>query len=884
MKREWEKVYSPQNLEKRIYEKWLAKHYFRARVNQEKKPFTIIMPPPNITGKLHLGHALDNTMQDAIIRFKRMQGYEALWQPGCDHASISTEIKIWDMLKKEGKNKNNLNREEFLKRAWEWKEEYGGNIIHQLKLLGASADWERERFTMDASSSKAVKEAFIRLHEKGYIYRASRIIQWCPHCGTSLSDAEVDYQEKEGHLWTIRYLLEDSAKEKQYVEIATTRPETLLGDTALAVHPEDIRYQDLIGKYAFVPLINRKILIVADDYVDQEFGTGVVKITPAHDPNDFELGKRHQLEEITVLDNEGKINANGGVYEGMSKEEARKQIVHDLENQGLLSKVSPHTHNVGTHERCGTIIEPLIKLQWFVRMEELAKPAIASLKEKRLNFIPEHFDKAYLRWLENIRDWCISRQLWWGHQIPAYYCKNCGEIQVCEEKPGICPSCGLDQWEQDEDVLDTWFSSALWPFSTLGWPEQSEDFSYFYPTQVLTTGYDILFFWVIRMVFSALEHTQKEPFSTVLLHGLIRDENGKKMSKSLGNGIDPLDVIQEYGADALRLSLLTGNAPGNDMRFYHKKVEASRNFVNKVWNATRFILLNLKDQELAEDMPRDLQTVDCWILSSLNQVIDKTTKHLEKYELGFALQTVSDFLWEEFCDWYIEMVKPRLQDKAEGQKEALWTLKEVLINVLKLLHPFMPFVTEELFGVLQEREDSIMVSSWPIVKTEHNFLAAVKKVDQLKESIKELRTLRTDLKVPAKNKIQIYVVSVSADVRNNFLENQSFFSHLAAVSEVFVGKEKPELVSKVQSIVLAEATIYVPLDQLVDVKQEEERLKKELEKAKKEWERAKQMLDNENFRTKAPRVKIQEEEEKKENYQKQILGLEERLKQIQKKA
>ena len=694
MSKELAKTYDPKGLEDRIYQKWLDNKYFHAEVNRDKKPFTIVMPPPNVTGQLHMGHALDETMQDILIRFKRMQGYEALWQPGTDHAAIATEVKVIEKLKEQGIDKNEIGREEFLKHAWEWKEEYGGKIINQLKKLGASADWDRERFTMDEGCSKAVQEVFIKLYEKGYIYKGSRIINWCPVCQTSISDAEVEHEDQDGFFWHINYPV--VGEEGQFVEIATTRPETLLGDTAVAVNPEDERYKHLVGKMLKLPLTDREIPVVADEYVDKEFGTGCVKITPAHDPNDFEVGKRHNLPEINIMNDDATINELGGKYAGMDRYEARKAMVEDLKELGLLVKVVPHSHNVGTHDRCGTTVEPMIKPQWFVRMKEMGEAAIKTLQDGNLQFVPDRFDKIYMHWLENIRDWCISRQLWWGHRIPAYYCDECGETVVAREMPGKCPKCGCTHLTQDEDTLDTWFSSALWPFSTLGWPDKTEEMEYFYPTDVLVTGYDIIFFWVIRMVFSGLEQTGKTPFHHVLIHGLVRDSQGRKMSKSLGNGIDPLEIIDQYGADALRLTLMTGNAPGNDMRFYMERVEASRNFANKVWNASRFIMMNLEKAEVPAKIDlASLTSADKWILSKVNTLAKDVTENLDKYELGIAVQKVYDFIWEEFCDWYIEMVKPRLYNDEDTTKAAaLWTLKTVLANALKMLHPYMPFITE----------------------------------------------------------------------------------------------------------------------------------------------------------------------------------------------
>ena len=712
--KELAKTYDPSEIEDRTYAKWMGRKYFHPDVDRSKKPFTIVMPPPNITGKLHMGHALDNTLQDILIRYKRMQGYNALWIPGTDHASISTEVKVINKLKEEGIDKNDLGREGFLKRTWEWREEYGRTIVDQLKKIGSSCDWDRERFTMDEGCSEAVLEVFTRLYEKGYIYKGSRIINWCPVCQTSISDAEVEHEEQAGHFWHINYPIADGSG---YVEIATTRPETLLGDTAVAVNPDDERYTNLVGKMLKLPLTDREIPVVADPYVDKEFGTGCVKITPAHDPNDFEVGRRHNLPEINIMNDDATINCPGSKYDGMDRYEARKAMVADLEAQGLLVKVEEHVHNVGTHDRCGTTVEPMIKQQWFVKMEEMAKPAIEAIKNGDLTFVPERFDKTYLHWLENIRDWCISRQLWWGHRIPAYYCDECGETVVSKTAPTVCPKCGCTHLTQDPDTLDTWFSSALWPFSTLGWPKNTEELDYFYPTDVLVTGYDIIFFWVIRMVFSGYEQTGKCPFHHVLIHGLVRDSLGRKMSKSLGNGIDPLEIIDKYGADALRLTLVTGNAPGNDMRFYMERVEASRNFANKVWNASRFIMMNMEKAEIPDEI--DLNTLtaaDKWILSKVNSLAKEITANMDNFDLGIAVQKIYDFIWEEFCDWYIEMVKPRLwNDEDETKGAALWTLKNVLINALKMLHPYMPFITEEIFCNLSD-EESIMISSWPEYK------------------------------------------------------------------------------------------------------------------------------------------------------------------------
>ena len=779
---EMEKTYNPAAIEEKIYDRWLQKKYFHAEVDRSKKPFTIVMPPPNITGQLHMGHALDNTMQDILIRCKRMQGYEALWQPGTDHASIATEVKIINKLKEEGISKEELGREGFLEKAWEWKEEYGGRIIKQLKKLGSSADWDRERFTMDEGCSKAVEEVFCKLHEKGYIYKGSRIINWCPVCKTSISDAEVEHVEQVGHFWHIKYPV--AGEPGRFIEIATTRPETLLGDTAVAVHPEDERYMDLIGKNVILPLVGREIPVVGDLHADKDKGTGAVKITPAHDPNDFEVGKRHNLPEINVMNDDGTINKLGGKYAGLDRYEARKQIVADLDAQGYLCGIEDITHAVGTHDRCKTTVEPMIKPQWFVAMEEMAKPAINAIKTGELKFVPESYSKTYLHWLENIRDWCISRQLWWGHRIPAYYCDECGEIVVSKGMPSVCPKCGCTHFTQDPDTLDTWFSSALWPFSTLGWPEKTEELDYFYPTDVLVTGYDIIFFWVIRMVFSGYEQTGKAPFHTVLIHGLVRDSQGRKMSKSLGNGIDPLEVIDKYGADALRLTLITGNAPGNDMRFYWERVESSRNFANKVWNASRFMLMNFEqaaEKGISIDgvSLADLTQADKWILSKMNRLTKDVTENIDKYELGIAVSKIYDFIWEEFCDWYIEMVKPRLyNDEDKTKAAALWTLKTVLINALKLLHPYMPFITEEIFCNVQNEEESIMISKWPEYKDEWNFEEDEKAVELIKEAVRGIRNTRTGMNVPPSRKAKVFVVSEFEEVRNIFENSKAFFATL----------------------------------------------------------------------------------------------------------
>ena len=883
MSKELAKTYDPKGLEDRLYQKWLDKGYFHAKVNPDKKPFTIVMPPPNVTGQLHMGHALDNTMQDILIRFRRMQGYEALWQPGTDHAAIATEVKVTNMLKDQGIDKQEIGREEFLKHAWKWKEEYGSRIINQLYKLGASADWERERFTMDEGCSRAVEEVFVRLYEKGWIYKGSRIINWCPKCQTSLSDAEVEHEDQDGFFWHINYPI--VGEEGKYVEIATTRPETLLGDTAVAVNPEDERYQGLIGKMLKLPLTDREIPVIADEYVDKEFGTGCVKITPAHDPNDFEVGRRHNLEEINILNDDATINEKGGKYAGMDRYVARKAMVADLEEQGLLVKVVPHTHAVGTHDRCHTTVEPMIKPQWFVRMKEMAQASIEILKTEDLNFVPERFDKIYLHWLENIKDWCISRQLWWGHRIPAWYCQECGEILVKKGgAPEKCPKCGCTSLRQDEDTLDTWFSSALWPFSTLGWPDQTPELDYFYPTSVLVTGYDIIFFWVIRMVFSGLEQTGRSPFKHVLIHGLVRDSQGRKMSKSLGNGIDPLEVIDQYGADALRLTLMTGNAPGNDMRFYWERVEASRNFANKVWNASRFIMMNLDAAEVPEDVnPESLTLADKWILHKVNTLAAEVTENMEKFELGIAVQKVYDFIWEEFCDWYIEMVKPRLYSETEDTKAAaLWTLKTVLNHALKMLHPFMPFITEEIFCTLNPDEESIMIAPWPQYCSDWEFSQAAADVELMKEAVRGIRTVRSELNVPPSKKASVYVVSGNCEICRTFEHGRVFFVTLAKASEVFIQADKSGIGDDAVSAMIPGANIYIPFAELVDLDKELERLTKEKERLAKEIARSNGMLGNERFISKAPAEKVQEEKNKLDKYTQMMKQVELRLEQLRK--
>ena len=878
--KELEKTYNPADIEDRLYQKWLDGKYFHAEVNRSKKPFTIVMPPPNITGQLHMGHALDNTMQDILIRYKRMQGYEALWQPGTDHAAIATEVKVIDKLKKKGVDKADLGRDGFLKECWKWRDEYGTRIVNQLHKLGSSADWDRERFTMDHGCSDAVLEVFVKLYEKGYIYKGSRIINWCPVCQTSISDAEVEHVEQNGFFWHINYPV--VGEPGRFVEIATTRPETMLGDTAVAVNPEDERYQDIVGKMLKLPLTDREIPVIADPYVDKEFGTGCVKITPAHDPNDFEVGKRHNLEEIIILNDDATVNVPGP-YFGMDRYEARKAIVADLEAQGLLVKVVPHSHNVGTHDRCKTTVEPMVKQQWFVKMEEMAKPAIEALKNGSLTFVPESFGKTYLHWLEGIRDWCISRQLWWGHRIPAYYCQECGEIVVSKEAPHACPKCGCTSLKQDEDTLDTWFSSALWPFSTLGWPEKTEDLDYFYPTDVLVTGYDIIFFWVIRMVFSGLEQTGKLPFHTVLIHGLVRDSEGRKMSKSLGNGIDPLEVIDKYGADALRMTLITGNAPGNDMRFYWERVENSRNFANKVWNASRFIMMNIEKAAQSGEVALDRLTMaDKWIVSKVNTLTREVTENLDKYELGIALQKVYDFIWEEFCDWYIEMVKPRLYNEEDDTKAAaIWTLRHVLIQALKLLHPFMPFISEEIFCNLQEEEETIMVSQWPVYRDDWNFAKEEQSTETIKEAVRAIRGVRSSMNVPPSKKATVYVVSEDAGLLQIFEHSKSFFAALGYAGEVILQENKEGIADDAVSAVIHKAVIYMPFADLVDIEKEIERLRGEEKRLAGELARSRGMLGNEKFVNRAPEAKIAEERAKLEKYEQMMEQVKIRLAQLQ---
>ncbi len=845
MGKELAKAYEPHEVEERIYEFWMNGKYFHAEVDSKKKPYTIVIPPPNITGQLHMGHALDETLQDILIRFRRMQGYSALWLPGTDHASIATEAKIVEAMKQEGVTKEDIGRDGFMKRAWEWKEKYGGTIISQLKKLGSSCDWDRERFTLDEGCSKAVKEVFVKLYNEGLIYRGERMINWCPNCKTSISDAEVDFAEKDGNFWHIRYPLADGSG---YLNLATTRPETMLGDTAVAVHPEDERYQHLIGKMLILPLVGREIPIVADTYVEQDFGTGVVKITPAHDPNDFEVGLRHNLPVINIMDESGIINENGGEYQGMDRLDARKKIVKALEEQGYLIKVEPIKHNVGTCYRCKTVVEPRVSKQWFVKMEPLAKPAVKAVEDGEVKFVPERFDKIYFNWMNNIKDWCISRQLWWGHRIPAWYCDDCNEITVSRETPHACCKCGSTHIHQDEDTLDTWFSSALWPFSTLGWPDNTEELNYFYPTNTLVTGYDIIFFWVARMIFSGLAHMGKVPFDTVFIHGIVRDANGVKMSKSLGNGIDPLEVIDQYGADALRFMLATGNSPGNDMRYSPEKVEASRNFANKIWNAARFILMNLEGHEIKNELPNELTTEDKWIISSFNRVAKEITENLEKFELGIAAQKIYDFLWDIFCDWYIEIAKIRMNsDDAQTAQNAREVLVWVMTGTLKLLHPFMPFITEEIWQTLPHEGDALIVAQWPEYCQEHDFPEAELEMQRIMDVIRGVRNRRAEMNVPPSRKTNLYIATAEP---NTFENGIAILNKLAYATQITIGQAFD--IEGAVTIVTNDAKVYIPMDELVDKKAELARLNKELETAKKQFAQVNGKLNNQGFLSKAP--------------------------------
>ncbi len=874
--KEIEKTYDPQKVEEKLYHNWMEKDYFHAVADPDKEPFTIVIPPPNITGQLHMGHALDNTMQDILIRMKRMQGYSALWLPGTDHASIATEVKIVEKMAQEGITKDDIGRDGFLERAWEWKEQYGGRIVEQLKKLGSSCDWRRERFTMDEGLSKAVLEVFVRLYEKGLIYRGERIINWCPKCGTTISDAEVEYEEKDGSFWHIRYPVKGS---DEYVEIATTRPETLLGDTAVAVHPEDERYQHLIGKTVILPLMDREIPVIADTYVERDFGTGVVKITPAHDPNDFEVGLRHNLEMINVMNEDATINKNGGKYAGLGRYDARKQVVKDLEELGLLVQVKPHKHNVGSCYRCDTTIEPRVSFQWFVDMKPLAEPAIEAVRNGTVKFVPERFSKIYFNWMENIQDWCISRQLWWGHRIPAYYCSDCGEMVVSRTSPDTCPKCHSKNMKQDEDVLDTWFSSALWPFSTLGWPDETEDLKYFYPTSVLVTGYDIIFFWVARMIFSGLEQMGKEPFKHVLIHGLVRDAQGRKMSKSLGNGIDPLDVIEKYGTDALRYALTIGTSPGNDMRFSEEKLEASRNFANKIWNAFRFVMMNFDEDIDFSKVDKERFTVaDKWIMSRINTIAREVTENLEKFELGIGLQKIYEFIWVEFCDWYIELVKPRLYDReAKGRLEGLFVLNKVLTNAMKLLHPFMPFITEEIYSHLKTDDESIMISCWPKYTDDVLYPEEEKMMGFVMEAIRGIRNIRAEMNVPANRKAKAIFVTQDETIINVLQGEASTFSRLASISEVLVQRDKAGISHDAVAVVVNGAEIFLPLEDLIDMGKEIERLEKEKANLQMELDRVNNKLDNEGFVAKAPPSVIESEKEKLKKYTEMYQKIMERL-------
>ncbi len=859
------KTYNPSEFEDKLYKNWVEKGYFHAEVDESKEPFTIVIPPPNVTGQLHMGHALDETLQDILIRYKRMQGYNALWIPGTDHAGIATQIKVEENLRvNEGLTRYDLGRDAFLERVWDWKNLYGDRIINQLKKIGSSCDWDRERFTMDEGCSKAVREVFVNLYNKGLIYQGSRIINWCPHCITALSDAEVEHEEQAGHFWHIKYPVKDS---DEFVIIATTRPETMFGDTAVAVNPEDERYKDLVGKMLVLPLVGREIPVIADEYVDKEFGTGCVKITPAHDPNDFEVGQRHSLEQIKVMNDDATMNSYAGKYEGMDRYECRKAMIKDLEMQGLLVKVEDHAHNVGTCYRCGTTVEPIISKQWFVKMKPLAEPAIKAVKDGDTQFVPERFSKTYMNWMENVFDWCISRQLWWGHRIPAFYCQDCGETIVSKEDITVCPHCG-GKVKQDEDVLDTWFSSALWPFSTLGWPDKTKDLDYFYPTSVLVTGYDIIFFWVSRMIFSALEHTGKAPFKHVFIHGLVRDSQGRKMSKSLGNGIDPLEVIDQYGADALRFTLATGNAPGNDMRFYMERVEASRNFANKIWNASRFTLMNLDITENKLPDFSELQLEDKWILSKYNTVVRQVTDNLDNFELGVAVSKLYDFIWDNFCDWYIELVKPRLFDKENPTaKTAQYVLTYVLSNTMKLLHPFMPFITEEIWQHLPHEGESIVISDYPKFSAELCFPEDEKNMELIMGAISAIRNRRSEMNVPPSKKAKVILVTEKADV---FEKGTAFFEKLASASETVITKDKSNIDSNAVNIVVEACEIFIPMGELVDKEKELERLNKEKVKLEGEIKRVEGKLNNQGFVAKAPQKVIDEEREKGVKYKEML--------------
>ena len=856
------KIYDPSAVEEKLYQFWNDSGFFHAEVDEKKKPFTIVIPPPNVTGQLHMGHAFDETLQDILIRTKRMQGYSALWMPGTDHAGIATQIKVEENLRKEeGLTRYDLGREKFLERVWDWKHQYGNRIISQLKKLGSSCDWERERFTMDEGCSKAVKEVFVNLYEKGLIYKGHRIINWCPHCATALSDAEVEYENQPGKLWHIRYPLADGSGD---LVVATTRPETFMGDTGVAVNPNDERYKHLIGKTCILPIMNREIPIFGDEYVDMEFGTGCVKVTPCHDPNDFEMGQRHNLEQILVFNEDATVNENGGKYEGMDRYECRKAVIKDLEEGGYLVKIEDHEHNVGTCYRCGTTVEPMTSAQWFVKMAPLAKPAMDVVKDGRVKFVPDRFSKTYLRWMENVHDWCISRQLWWGHRIPAYYCDDCGEMVVAKEDVTVCPKCGGTHMRQEEDVLDTWFSSALWPFSTLGWPEKTKELEYFYPTNVLVTGYDIIFFWVARMIFSGMEQMKEEPFKTVYIHGLVRDAQGRKMSKSLGNGIDPLEVIDQYGADALRFTLVTGNSPGNDMRFSQEKVESSRNFANKIWNASRFIQMNLTIDHA--ERPEELSIEDKWIVSKYNDLVKAVTENIDKYELGLAVQKLYDFIWDNFCDWYIEIVKPRLQNKddKDANERAQKVLCYVLSGTMQLLHPFMPFITETIWQALPHEGKSIMVSKWPEYREDLHFAEAAEQVEIMMDTIRAIRTRRAEMNVPPSKKAQVILMT---DKRAAYEAGSLFFAKLAYASEIVFVDETPANVESLVSIVTEGAQVYMPMGELVDFEKERARLQKEKAKVQKDIDFVMKKLNNPGFVAKAPEAVIAQEREKAAKYQ-----------------
>lgn len=870
-----EDKFNPKNFEEEIYKRWEEKEYFKPSEDKTKKPYTIVIPPPNITGKLHMGHALDETLQDILIRYKRMEGYNCLWLPGTDHAAIATEVKIVEKLKQQGIEKKDLTREQFLEKAWEWKKEYGGTILNQLKKLGCSCDWSRERFTMDEGLSNAVKYVFIKLYEKGLIYKGKRMINWCPSCNTSISDAEVEFEEEPTHLWHIRYKVKD---EDKYLIVATTRPETMLGDTGVAVHPEDERYKDLVGKKAILPIMNKEIPIVADDFVEKEFGTGAVKLTPAHDPNDYAASQRHNLEIIEVFDENWKMGNLVPEYKGLDIYEARKRIVEKLQEIGALVKIEDYTHNVGKCYRCHHTIEPKISEQWFVKMKPLAEPAIKAVKDGKTRFIPERFDKIYYNWMDNIQDWCISRQLWWGHRIPAYYCTKCNNIMVTESIPHKCEKCGNTEFTQDEDTLDTWFSSALWPFSTLGWPEQTEDLKYFYPTSTLVTGYDIIFFWVARMIFSAIEHTGKVPFKDVFIHGIVRDSLGRKMSKSLGNGIDPLEIIEKYGTDALRFSLVLGISPGNDIRYMPEKLESAANFANKLWNASKFVLGNLEEIDY-DTMPQKLCYEDKWILSKLNKLIKETTINLNNYDLGVWTQKVYDFIWGEFCDWYIEMVKPRLYDKENKTREAAqYTLNKVLGDSLKLLHPIMPFITEEIYTKLYNNDESIMISSWPKYSEEFNFAKEEKQIEKIKQIIIGIRNIRTNMNVhPAKKLTLIFVTENDEEM---IIDSQEFIKKLGFADKIIVQGNKNNIPQNAMSVLSEELEVYLPFDELVDIEEEKKRLQGEKQKLEAEVERASKMLSNPGFVNKAPENKIKEEKEKLERYKQMLENVEERLSKL----